>query len=379
MTLRQLLICNGRPVAMAFVAVAAFASTAAAQTTLLFDNFDGYADQAALEAVWTPFPNASIVPSGVHPSLTLSTEQAVSPTQSLKNPGVTTLQGTAESPRNQRFFLDSGLPAADNLVHFEFDFYDSYDTGGAASVVPYRAYSGFFNSAAPSSSGGLVQMGMNNNQSASNSGGNYYMGRVFGYDPVVDGEQGTTGNGAFFKLNGVGTGDPGAVPLRSVGWHKLGVTVSDLDFKFYVDNILARVVDRADGFNSTTITVRSFDEIRLGAGVSNNNNASFVDNVSVVLNPVVVTPMFDAADFDHDNDVDAIDLGTLQSNFGTGTTNAQGDASGDMIVDGQDLLIWQRQADSGAISVAAVGAVPEPASAGIVAVALLGLGARRRR
>ncbi|WP_428306153.1 dockerin type I domain-containing protein [Lacipirellula sp.] len=358
--------------ALALALGSLFASSAMAQTVLVDDKFDTYTTQAELEAVWPVFFNTTL--NANHPSMTLSTEQAKSGTNSLKNPGVTTAAGTAASPRNYRSFTDSGLPAAENLVHFEFDFYDAFPT-----VAPYRAFSGMFNNAAPSSSGGLVQMGLNNNQALAANGGNYYMGRIFGYDPQADGEVITDANpnGAFFKLNG-----PGA-PLRSEGWHKLGVTVSDLDFKFYVDNILSRTVLRSKGVASTpNITIRSFDEIRIGSGVSNGDHASYVDNVSVVLNPVIVAPPANNADFNGDNIVDGKDFLIWQRGFGlTGQPNkSTGDANGDQNVDAADLAIWKTKFGGPPAADVAVAAVPEPAAFALAGVALLaGLAVKRRR
>jgi hypothetical protein len=353
--------------ALALTLCLLMAAATSAQTVLLEDNFDTYPTQVDFETAWPAFFNSTL--AAFHPSMTLSNEQSVSPTNSVKNPGVSTAAGTAASPRNFRLFDDSGLPASDNLVHFEFKFYDSNPT-----AAPYRAFSGMFNNAAPSSSGGLVQIGLNNNQTASANGGNYYMGRVFGYDPLIDGET-VGGNGAFFKLNG-----PGA-PLRSLGWHKLGVTVSDVDFKFYVDDILSRTVLRSQGFNGVPITIRSFDEIRLGSGVSNLDNASYVDDVSVVLNPVIVTPPTNNADFNGDNVVDGADFLIWQKGFGTGNNLASGDANGDLAVDGLDLGVWKTQFGTDPTpAVIAVGAVPEPTTLALAGLAMVaaGLAARRR-
>jgi len=48
-----------------------------------------------------------------------------------------------------------------------------------------------------------------------------------------------------------------------------------------------------------------------------------------------------AADFDHDNDVDATDFGVWQTNFGT--VSGEGDAGGDGLVEARDFLTWQRE------------------------------------
>lgn len=73
-------------------------------------------------------------------------------------------------------------------------------------------------------------------------------------------------------------------------------------------------------------------------------------------------PSFSPADFNHDGDVDGVDLTAWRGGYGaTGgaATNAAGNADADSDVDGADLLIWQREVTSGA-AVAAAAAVPEP-------------------
>ena len=108
-------------------------------------------------------------------------------------------------------------------------------------------------------------MGLNNNQTSAANGGNYYMARILGYNPN---ETGATTAGSFFKLNDVGA------PLRSTGWHNLSVVISDVDFRFYVDGILSETVLQAG-------TLRSYDHIRLGSGLSNAGVDSYFDNVRV--------------------------------------------------------------------------------------------------
>jgi autotransporter-associated beta strand protein len=87
------------------------------------------------------------------------------------------------------------------------------------------------------------------------------------------------------------------------------------------------------------------------------------------------------ADFDGDGDVDGADFLTWQRGFGlTGQPNkSTGDANGDGNVNGLDLDIWKTKF-GGVPATAAVGAVPEPASMAMAAVALVaGFAAARRR
>jgi hypothetical protein len=85
------------------------------------------------------------------------------------------------------------------------------------------------------------------------------------------------------------------------------------------------------------------------------------------------------ADFDNDNDVDGNDFLRWQRGLGTnvGATNAQGDANGDGAVNAADLAAWKARF-GGTSSVAAVAAVPEPASGLLAAVGLALIPAVRR-
>jgi hypothetical protein len=220
--------------------------------TLLDDNFDSYANQAAFQAAW---------PVTVAPGGTLSTAQAASAPNSVYLP--------LTAQRNDRSFAESGNPSALNAITFGFDFYDSN-----AAASPYRQISSLIDGAG-SASGQLVSLGMNNNQSSTASGGNYYMARILGYTvPTVDPDGGPnesyTGSGIFFKLNDYGVG------LRSTGWHNLSVTITDTAFKFYVDGLLAETVANA-------VTLRSYDIVRLGSGITSANQA-YIDNVLVGVN-----------------------------------------------------------------------------------------------
>ena len=72
---------------------------------------------------------------------------------------------------------------------------------------------------------------------------------------------------------------------------------------------------------------------------------------------------FNIADFNHANGVNGADLGILTTNFGTGSTNAQGNADGDTDVDGNDFLVWQRNVGNTSAT-----AIPEPAALALLVV-----------
>jgi len=84
--------------------------------------------------------------------------------------------------------------------------------------------------------------------------------------------------------------------------------------------------------------------------------------------PLDVIPPPGDADFDDDNDVDGNDFLIWQRGVGVGTTNATGDADGSGTVTGADLTIW-RSKFGGPPSVPTAGAVPEPSSMLLAALA----------
>jgi hypothetical protein len=237
------------------------------------DNFDGYANQAAFEAVWTPIGSGS--PSGA----VLSTAQAVSTPNSVQVPGT----ATSNQYRNQMIFSEtntfssSGNLGIGDQLSWSFDFYDSAPTGS-----PQRNSANLQDTTAPSGTNQLVSMGFNNNQTGANSGGQYYMARILGYDPIAvadpDGgpAESVGGSGAYFKLNDFGVG------LRTLGWHNLKVVLStddglSTDYSFYVDNVLAERVSNV----GTAASIRSYDNIRIGSGLSNGTTEAFFDNMKL--------------------------------------------------------------------------------------------------
>ena len=237
----------------------------ASAALILSDNFDGYADQAAFQVAWPAI--GTVAPT----SAELSIAQSSSAPQSIRVPGTL----TNSQSRNRRSFAESGSVDTTHRVNWSFDFYD-----GAPTANPARNYSNLQDTIAPGSTNQLVAMGFNNNQVATNSGGQFYMARILGYTvpttPDPDGGPTETvgGAGAFFKLNDFGAG------ARSLGWHNLKVILStdnglSTDYAFYVDNVLAEIVSNI----GTAASIRSYDNIVLGSGLSNASTEAFFDNV----------------------------------------------------------------------------------------------------
>jgi hypothetical protein len=250
---------------LAVLCVSTIGLSTAQAAIIVNDDMEGYASQANFEATWVPI--GTVAPT----STEWSTEQASSPTHSAKAAGT----ATNGQYRNRRTFAETGTvtPAGEKLI-WSFDFYDTFNP---APNNPQRNYANLQDSTAPSGTPQLISMGLNNNLLATAEGGNYYMARILG---------GSSNGGAvsaYFKLN-----DAGA-PLRSEGWHNLKAELSTdgggaTDFRFYVDNILSETV-----LNVGT-TLRSYDNITIGSGLSNGSTSAFFDNMYLEFVPANTAP-----------------------------------------------------------------------------------------
>lgn len=231
-------------------------SVAAQATVIVSDNFDSYASQAAFESAWAPI-GTTAPQSGV-----LSTEQAFSPTQSIKVPGT----GTSNQYRNQSTFAGVQPTVAEPILRWSFKFYDAQDPIGN----PQRNYANLQTVAAPSTSPAaqLISLGLNNNLLNSAAPGSRYMARVLGAD-------GGTGAGAYFKLDG------GAGTARSIGWHELRVDIKAASMTFFVDGIECQTLSVGAAGNYTLI--------RIGSGLSNGNTAAYFDDMKLELIPEPMT------------------------------------------------------------------------------------------
>jgi hypothetical protein len=154
--------------------------------------------------------------------------------------------------------------------------------------------------------------------------------------------------------------------------------------------------------NGTVLASGTIDELSFGlTGVNSAHPASFaVSNISVVQGDTLqlrIAPLSGGggsvtADFNHDGNVNDLDLTMWKESVGV---NANGDADGNGVTDGNDFLAWQRQLGSTAGASATEGFIgvnftvqqsagaivaPEPAAATLMALAAMSLlWARARR
>lgn len=335
----------------------------ASAAVVFSDSFDSYLSTADFTAAWP------VVAGG---GGTLTTAQSQSPPNSINISAGGTQRNGRSFMETNTFSTGGNLGVGDQIV-FSFDFYDDVPT-----AQPYRQYSNLQDSTAALGANMLISMGLNNNQTAADGGGQHYMARILGYTPTntsdPDGgppDGGILGNGAYFKLNDFGAG------LRSGGWHKLLVLISNngqgTDYLFYVDSVLAERVSNV----GDSLTIRSYDNIRLGSGVTATSQAYF-DNFVVEYIPFNI-PFNRPGDFDGDGDIDLGDYVILSthlhvdvSNLGVEQAYLQGDFTKDRRIDGKDFVEFRTAYDAangvGAF-VATLHAIPEPSTGLLIAAA----------
>lgn len=124
-------------------------------------------------------------------------------------------------------------------------------------------------------------------------------------------------------------------------------------------------------------TVRSGQGAAWGAPNLRFEGKDIWDDELDALDVQLLTASRPDANFDDDLDVDGVDFLTWQMNYPllSGATNANGDADGDTDVDGFDRAVWESQLG---VIPAPISAVPEPATAGSLALLALLLGLVRR-
>jgi hypothetical protein len=203
----------------------------------------------------------------------------------------------------------------------------------------------------------------------------------FELDPVLD-------------IDGVGGVPDGLVTPLDIGqgWHRYSVTISPTEVTFTLDLFRDELAnsEATEGVGSpgvdATVTWEMglvnvpFDSLRIGgpSGVTSANE-SVVDNILLELIDVAFS---DNADFDEDTDIDGNDFLIWQQGNGIQAPDAShtdGDANGDLAVNGEDQAIWQTQFGGPPPTAAALATVPEPSSVILLLLAISALAISRSK
>lgn len=400
---------------------------AMAETVIVNETFDGYADDAAFQAAWTPtigngtaLANPADVNSGI-----LTTDTIAFP--GLQGKGVDHIGATASTPgmvnqwggvvnqlngENEAFNI---APSATESVYLSADIFNS----GAANQRMTVGLRNIDNITGSVVTGNIVELGMYNTNSA---------------DPTVPGvhnppeasgaaEPGFyTGTSYAYRL--INFQGPVTAPLQvqpswqypqlpaelegpdtnalvtpfdiGAGWHRWTATISPTSVTITID--LFR-----DGMRNTSVTPdengdrpgtpgvdatvtwnisaqpQGFNALRFGgpSGLSSAGsaipNSNAFDNIVLKLIDAVVPPP-NNADFNNDQIVDGADLLIWQRGLGISDGTAlkgNGDATGDGNVNAADLVKWQ-QTFGGPPAVIAGAPIPEPVA---LLIAITGFGA----
>jgi hypothetical protein len=397
------------------------AAPAWAATTIIDENFDSYADTAAMQAVWTADLGMGTQPQpGPYGILVPNTSAGLTPPYDnppdLQGKGVNILANINEYNGPAKPQLANLVPTATQSIRLSADLFDNNETHrisvGLRNDTVQREF-GVFGS-------NFIELGFYNTRDLDPVDGTtalnftgyaYRLNTLFNTDSLVGSGLVQQPNWQNFDLDPAldrPDEEEGAAPNNYTtqadigpGWHRFTVEIGVNYHKFTLD--LFR-----DGLKNTEATAgvgtpgvdaevtwmvmphndatepNPFDpytSLRFGSpsGIANTVE-SVVDNIKLELIDVVAPPS-NNADFNNDNVVDGADFLIWQKGLGlTGQTDkTNGNANTDQVVDAADLAVWASKF-GGAPAVGAVAAVPEPATAALAAVAILaGLAVRRRR
>jgi hypothetical protein len=393
-----------------------------ADTTIVSDNFDSYANTAAMEAVWTPDLGQGNQPTaGPKGILVPDTGAGLTPPYDdppgLQGKGVNMLANINEYNGPNTGMMANLVPDATHAIRLTADIFDNNQT--------HRVSVAIRNDTVPRGFGvvgsNFIEVGYYNTRdldpvdgvTALNfTGYAYRLNTLFNTDSLEGSGLVSQPNWQNFDLDPIldrPDEEEGAAPNDFTtqadigpGWHRFTVEIGATYHKFTLDLFRDGVhnTDNVEGVGTPGVDAEvmwlvkphndatepnpfdPYTSLRFGSpsGIANTVEA-VVDNIKLELVDVVVPPT-NNADFDNDNDVDGNDFLIWQRGLGLAgqTTKANGDANGDHNVDAADLALWASHFGLPP-SVGAAGAVPEPASIAMASMVLLGLGApclRRR-
>lgn len=378
------------------LAILAMTVSAKADTNIVVETFDQYADQAAFEAIWQPDDGSGSTPLGTSTGILVPNTNAGLTAPNDDPPGI---QGKAVN-----VFVDINeyvgpattqmatlFPTATQNVRFAVDIFAD-GLGNKALTAGLR------NKTSPSN---IFELGLLNfsppdtNDPATGfaafravllgGGGPSPSWFYFQLDPALDRPDDTD---EIVNVSDIGanhwhrwTADIGlAETTFTLDLYRDGLTNSEATPDVGSPGVDASITLPISLFSTNGLTPDPFNSLRIGrpSGINGSTNEAVVDNVSLQLIDLVASA--DNADFSGNNIVDGADFLIWQNNLGTpDPLQTDGDANADDAVNGTDLSIWNTQYGAAPPAVASLNAVPEPSSALLsLLLATMGCAVRRR-
>lgn len=189
------------------------------------------------------------------------------------------------------------------------------------------------------------------------------------------------GSGKFASSNGVSTDGLGNVYIS--GWSSKGLDGSAAGGGFaakYTSEgaLLWTKQPRIGQATHYDVSTDGFGNVYFSGSIYGNLDGTNAGGEDVFIMKIIDESFIGpSADFNADGDVDGDDLAIWEINYGN---NGVADTDGDNDSDGADFLAWQRQYATSPGGASVLGsAVPEPATAGLLALAVLSFTAVRCR
>jgi hypothetical protein len=328
-------------------------------TTIVFDDFESYADDTAMHAVWVPTGSLAQNPFLFDFNTSGQPFTDITPPDPGSVDGKAVFfDGTSGGIAQYANAFSISPSATQNIVL-------SGDLAHDMQNSNKRLTLGLRNTNADN----IIELGFYNGFPAGPNGEFFQ----FGYRAVnIPGSGANAENNGWFKSSLPENKDQ-LFEIGQKGFHTFEATISLTDITIRID-LFGDGINNGTGepgwdaidVNPGVVTAAGFNNLRFGgpSGVTSASPFLGIDNISLRLVDIV-SPPGDNADFNNDGIVDGRDFLIWQRGFGISDGTAllaDGDANDDGNVDGLDLPIWQNQYGNTS-PLAAIGAVPEPSSA----------------
>lgn len=359
----------------ALLAAVTAGSLAAADTVLVTEDFESYADTAAMNAVWAfNTTNGNLVTETYSTIIDDTFEPVDIGARAFPDGPGKAAEHVGSGFLEYQLPLNGGsplVPTASQSIVLQGDIFDVGAFGNKRRSIGLRSNS-------PSN---LVEIGHWNSSPVE-----YAARTILFAEPTPTSAQ---PDWQFYELPVELDRADDADEITTLGdvgeaWHTHRATITPTSVTYEIDLFRDGIDARTGeaGFDAELTfevvpTTDGFDSLRIGgpSGVTSLGNGTyggvFFDNISLMLVDTVVAL---AGDYNGDGTVDAADYTVWGDTLGS-TTDLRADGNGNNAIDPGDLTIWAN--NYGASAAVSAAAVPEPTTLLLAALGVLGVARRR--